>query len=72
MAEQAASGMSRRGFSLRAAGVSLLGAAAATGASGSTGCAGEAKAAGVTVENKGGCGDFNEEYLHRRLPGEDA
>lgn len=59
MAEQAASGMSRRGF-MRAAGVSLLGAAAATGAFGLTGCAGEAKAAGVTVENKGGCGDFNE------------
>ena len=59
MAEQAESGMSRRGF-MRAAGISLIGAAAATGAFGLTGCSGEAKAAGVTVENKGGCGDFNE------------
>jgi succinate dehydrogenase/fumarate reductase flavoprotein subunit len=68
MAEDKESALSRRGF-VRAAGVSLLGAAAAAGAFGLSGCASSSTASGgVTVENKGGVGDFNTEIYTDVFP----
>ena len=60
-------GLSRRGF-VRAAGLGLLGAAAAGGALGLSGCSGSDAQSGVAVENKGGCGDFNENLYTDAFP----
>lgn len=60
-------GLSRRGF-MRAAGLSLIGAAAAGGALSLAGCSSDNAQDGVAVENKGGCGDFNESLYTDAFP----
>ena len=60
-------GLSRRGF-MRAAGLSLIGAAAAGGALSLAGCSSDNAQGGVAVENKGGCGDFNENLYTDAFP----
>ena len=60
-------GLSRRGF-MRAAGLSLIGAAAAGGALSLAGCSSDNAQGGVAVENKGGCGDFNESLYTDAFP----
>ena len=60
-------GLSRRGF-MRAAGLSLIGAAAAGGALSLAGCSSDNAQGGVAVENKGGCGDFNESLYTGAFP----
>ena len=66
MAEGIDTSLSRRGF-MRAAGLGLLGAAAAGGAFGLSGCVGSTES-GVAVENKGGCGAFNTDLYTDAFP----
>lgn len=67
MGKETKGALSRRGF-VRAAGVSLLGAAAAAGAFGLSGCSTAAAESGLAYETRGGCGDFSETIYTDAFP----